>query len=58
MNKAKLTAICHKISNESGLSFNSVMIYYFLESILKKLSGSKYAKDFIFKGGFKLKRTR
>lgn len=54
MNKAKLTAACHKISTEARLSFNSVMIYYFLESILKKISGSKYGKDFIFKGGFLL----
>lgn len=38
MNKAKLTAICHNISKESGLPFNSVMLYYFLESILKKIS--------------------
>ena len=42
MNKAKLTAICHNISKESGLPFNSVMLYYFLESILKKLAQSKY----------------
>ena len=50
MNKAKLTAICHNISKESGLPFNSVMLYYFLESILKKLAQSKYNEKFIFKG--------
>lgn len=54
MNKAKLTALCHKVSKEVGLSFNSVMLYYFLESILKKLAGSKYSERFIFKGGFLL----
>lgn len=54
MNKAKLTALCHKVSKESGLSFNAVMLYYFLESILKKLAGSKYKERFIFKGGFLL----
>ncbi|MGF3227406.1 nucleotidyl transferase AbiEii/AbiGii toxin family protein [Facklamia sp. P12932] len=54
MNKAKLTAICHKISKETGLPFNSVMLYYFLESILKKLSQSKYHENFVFKGGFLL----
>ena len=54
MNKAKLTAICHNISKESGLPFNSVMLYYFLESILKKLAQSKYHEKFIFKGGFLL----
>ena len=54
MNKAKLTAICHKISKQTGLTFNSVMTYYFLEIILKKLSQSYYADHYIFKGGFLL----
>lgn len=54
MNKAKLIALCHKVSEEVGLSFNSVMLYYFLESILKKLAISKYNDRFIFKGGFLL----
>ena len=51
MNKAKLTALCHKVSKETGLTFNSVMTYYFLEIILKKLSQSAYAQNYIFKGG-------
>ena len=46
MNKAKLTALCHKISKQTGLTFNSVMTYYFLESY--------YADHYIFKGGFLL----
>lgn len=54
MNKAALTAFCHKIANQTGLTFNSVMTYYFLEMILKKLSLSPYAKHYIFKGGFLL----
>lgn len=54
MNKAKLTALCHKISKQTGLTFNSVMTYYFLEFILKKLSQSYYADHYIFKGGFLL----
>ncbi|MDO4634321.1 MAG: nucleotidyl transferase AbiEii/AbiGii toxin family protein [Streptococcus sp.] len=54
MNKAKLTALCHKISKETELTFNSVMPYYFLEVILKKLSQSSYAQNYIFKGGFLL----
>ena len=56
MNKAKLTALCHKVSKEVGLSFNSVMLYYFLESILKKLAGSKYSERFVFKGAFLLSK--
>lgn len=54
MNKTKLTALCHKISKQTGLTFNSVMTYYFLEIILKKLSQSSYADHYIFKGGFLL----
>ena len=54
MNKAKLTALCHKISKNTGLTFNSVMTYYFLEVILKKLSQSSYSNHYIFKGGFLL----
>ncbi|MBS4461318.1 nucleotidyl transferase AbiEii/AbiGii toxin family protein [Aerococcaceae bacterium zg-B36] len=54
MNKAKLTSLCHKISKRTGLTFNSVMIYYFLEVILKKLSLSDYSSHYIFKGGFLL----
>ena len=54
MNKAKLTALCHKIAKQTGLTFNSIMTYYFLEVILKKLSKSSYANYYIFKGGFLL----
>ena len=52
MNKDKITAMCRKVSNETGLNFNSVMTYYFLESVLRKLSISKYNDKFIFKGGY------
>ena len=52
MNKDKITAMCHKVSAETGLTFNSVMTYYFLESVLSKLSNSKYNDKFIFKGGY------
>ena len=54
MNKAKLTALCHKISKQTGLTFNSVMTYYFLEIILIILSQSYYADHYIFRGGFLL----
>ncbi len=54
MNKYKLTDMCHKISAKTKLSFNEVMVYYFLESILKKLSSNSYSDNFIFKGGFLL----
>ena len=54
MNKAKLTALCHKKSAKTGLTFNSVMTYYFLEVILKRLSQSHYSNHYVFKGGFLL----
>ncbi|MCU4706800.1 nucleotidyl transferase AbiEii/AbiGii toxin family protein [Mycoplasma sp. CSL7503-lung] len=54
MNKDKLIALCHKVSKEVELPFNNVMLYYFLESVLKKLSKSKYNEKFVFKGGFLL----
>jgi abortive infection protein abiGII len=54
VNKATLTLLCHKISKQTGLTFNSVMTYYFLEMILKKLSQSSYSRNYIFKGGFLL----
>lgn len=47
MNKDKVTAMCHKVSIETGLTFNSVMTYYFLESVLSKLSNSKYKQRFL-----------
>lgn len=54
MGKEKLTSLCHKISKERGLTFNSIMVYYFLESILHRLAKSSYQNDLIFKGGLLL----
>lgn len=54
MNKQKLISLCHKVSKKTNLSFNSIMIYFFLESILKQLANSKYKENFVFKGGFLL----
>jgi len=54
MNKAGLTALCHTISKDTGLTFNSVMLYYFLENILRKLVQGKYEENLVFKGGFLL----
>lgn len=54
MNKAGLTALCHTISKDTGLTFNSVMLYYFLENILRKLVQGKYGETLVFKGGFLL----
>lgn len=50
MNKAKLTSLCHNVSRKTGLPFNGVMLYYFLESILKKLANSEYNERIKIKG--------
>lgn len=54
MNKNKLRAICLQVSQKSGLSYNSIQTYYFLERILKQIADSDFSSDFIFKGGFLL----
>ncbi len=54
MNKDKLRAMCHKLSEETGLSFNAIQTHYFLESILEKIADSDEKENFIFKGGFLL----
>ena len=54
MNKNKLRTLCLKISQKSGLSYNSIQTYYFLERILKQIADSDFSSDFIFKGGFLL----
>jgi len=54
MKKQKLTALCHKISMEKGLPFNSILTYYFLENILEHLAKSPYNEKLVFKGGFLL----
>ena len=49
MNKDKLTALCHKVSSDTGLAFNSVMAYFFLESVLQRLALSNSNDKFILK---------
>lgn len=48
MNKNKLRTLCLKISQKSGLSYNSIQTYYFLERILKQIADSDFSSDFIF----------
>lgn len=54
MNKDRLKDLCKNLSIESGLSFNAIQTYYFLESILAKIAESDEKENFIFKGGFLL----
>lgn len=54
MNRAKIIALCHKVAENMGLSFNTVLLYYFLENLLKRLAAGENKDRFIFKGGFLL----
>lgn len=54
MNRAKVIALCHKVAENTGLSFNTVLLYYFLENLLKRLAAGENKGRFIFKGGFLL----
>lgn len=44
----------HRVSDETGIVYNSVLTYYFMEDILLRISESDYKENFIFKGGFLL----
>ncbi|WP_071704944.1 hypothetical protein [Murdochiella vaginalis] len=46
MNKANVLALCHKVEQKTGLSFNTVLLYYFLESILKRLTDGENKDSF------------
>lgn len=54
MNKNKLNSMVHRVSEETGIVYNSVLAYYFMEDVLTKISESNYKENYIFKGGFLL----
>jgi len=54
VNKAALTHRIHTIAQESGLTFNTVMTCFYMESILCKLISVDQGSSFVFKGGFLL----
>ena len=54
MNKDKVMAMIRKRSAESGVSVNTLLLTYFFERFLVRLSGSTYKSDLILKGGFLL----
>ena len=54
MNKDKVMAKVRKRSAESGVSVNTLLLTYFFERFLIRLSGSAYKTDLILKGGFLL----
>ncbi|MGI6578767.1 MAG: nucleotidyl transferase AbiEii/AbiGii toxin family protein [Saccharofermentanales bacterium] len=54
MNKNKLNSLVRKISKDTGIVYNSILAYYFMEDVLSRISKSDYRNNFIFKGGFLL----
>lgn len=54
MNKDKVMAMIRKRSAESGVSVNTLLLTYFFERFLVRLSRSNYKTDLILKGGFLL----
>lgn len=54
MNKDKVMAMIRKRSVGSGISVNTLLLTYFFERFLVRLSESAYKTDLILKGGFLL----
>ena len=54
MNKDKVMAMVRKRSNESGVSINMLLLIYFFERFLARLSESQYKTNLVLKGGFLL----
>lgn len=54
INKASLQSRINRLSQETGVHQNILLKSFFFEAFLKRLSLSKYADRFVFKGGFLL----
>ena len=52
MNKTKFNALCFKVSDKKGITFDEAVTYYFLEHVIRKISESEYKKDMVFRGGY------
>lgn len=52
MNKMTLTSKINVISSQSGIDFNLLLLKFFMEEFLIRISLSNYRDDFIVKGGF------
>jgi len=51
MNKQKMTLLVHQVAREKKLSFNTTLVYFFLEAVLRRIAHIN-GDLFIFKGGF------
>ena len=54
INKNSLQARINKLSKELGLHANVLLVSFFFDAFIARLAKSKYARNFVFKGGFYL----
>lgn len=54
MNKDKMMAMIRKTSADSGVGINTLLMIWFFEQLLKRISESRYRGNLILKGGFLL----
>lgn len=54
MNKDKVMALIRKKHEETGVSINTLLLLFFFEHFLERVSSSCYKTDLVLKGGFLL----
>lgn len=54
MNKDKMMALIRRTSMDNGVGINSLLMIWFFEQLLKRISESRYRDNLILKGGFLL----
>ena len=54
INKQSLLARAKNLSKEKGVTANVILLNYFFDAFLKRLAKSRFANEFVFKGGFLL----
>lgn len=54
INKDSLQARVKNLANKKKVPSNTILQDYFFDAFLRRLSKSKYIKNFVFKGGFLL----
>lgn len=52
MNKYSLSSKLREISLKTGVDYNLLLLRFFMEEFLVRVSLSTYREKFIFKGGF------
>lgn len=54
INKNSLQAKLNNLAKEKGVHVNVLLVSFFFDAFIERLSQSRYSKNFIFKGGFYL----